>query len=326
MELKSLQMPYPQKSYQGKDTLELLLMQKHVWKAEQADAAYYKSPLHSDLHGSPTRHLHMHRADIIPFYIPAIDTLLPEGGLPRNAAHEIFYRDPLQPQAVACTLPTILAYNAWSSSPSSTKNSLLRNAVPNTHPRCHTSASEPHTPRILWIGSQCWPSPLVLSSYGSIDSSHFMQQCIFLAPPNKSITLWAIEAALRSQAVQAVIAACPSISRSTTQRLSILARSSKTTLILLRKAGDLTLASHVCSRWELSPIPASRDLPSWELTLHKLKGYASQKRTWCLSLQDLNPCISAESLDTHALRARVSSDLLATYSEPRDSHLIASSR
>jgi hypothetical protein len=254
--------------------LDQLLSTKCIWRADTDESgASTQSFSYSTSQNVQSIGL---AAKAISFQIPEIDTLLPERGLARKTIHEIFYRDPLQPHAVACTLSTLLAYNAYRSSLVPTQASLWR------APR---SKGAPH-PLIVWIGSRCWPSPLVLSSYESQSQPHFLQHCLFINPPNEKTTLWAIETALRSPAAQLVIACCPKISRSATQRLALAARNNNSTAILLRHIDDIKAPSHALSRWEVSPAPSCNNQPSWNLTLHKLKGLTGQNHSWYLSLQD----------------------------------------
>jgi hypothetical protein len=108
--------------------------------------------------------------------------------------------------------------------------------------------------------------------------------------------LWAIELALKSQAISLVIAACPNISRQTTQRLAISARKYSTTALLLRSPDQITIPSHASSRWEVSPTPANNSLtstqsPCWSLRLCKLKGAAAKGQSWIVSINEPNPLL-----------------------------------
>ena len=285
---------------QATDALERLLhsfSSEHphghcIWRAEQ-DARQQG-------HRDPQRlSSSLNHIDVIPFYIPAIDELLPNGGLQRNAIHEIVYSDPLQPHALAHTVASVIAYSAWRSIHSSTKKNSWRSTINHS-----VHDDDDSAPLIVWIGARCWPTPLALSSYGTGDCAQFISRCLFVAPPSDSLTLWAIESALRSHAVQLVIAQCPTITRATTQRLALTARTHGTTAILLRSSSDRKLPSHAHSRWEVSPAPSASTSPSWNLRLHTLKGHSSRNLSWQLSLY-AEESLRAQSPDEiHALRAQ----------------------
>lgn len=263
------------KSAEVLDTaLNQLLTTKCVWRADTGEPS--RSITSFSFSKSEDAQSTLLTTQAIPFRIPEIDDLLPEGGLARKAVHEIFYRDSLQPHAVACTLSTLIAHNAYRSFCKPTHASMWRN--PN-------SKDAPY-PLIVWIGSRCWPSPLMLSSYCNQSQPHFLQHCLFINPPNDKAMLWAIETALRSRAVQLVIACCPRISRSATQRLTLAAKNNSSTAILLRHIEDMKVPSHALSRWEISPAPSRNNHPSWNLTLCKLKGLTGQNYSWHLSLRD----------------------------------------
>lgn len=254
--------------------LRKLILHKDIWRADPEEACT-QGASSSNPHSSHAQGTSL-ATGTIPFGAPEIDTVLPEGGLAHHAVHELFYRDPLQPSAVACTLASILAYNAYASSTTSVLAS-------DWH---HLRRKENTSPTIMWIGSRCWPTPVMLSSYQTLCETHFLTQCLFINPPNDKTTLWAIETALRSRAIRLVIACCPRISRSTTQRLALAARSHKSTAILLRHIDDIDTPTHALSRWVTAPTPSTNGLPSWNLALHKYKGLRAQHSSWCISLRD----------------------------------------
>lgn len=246
--------------------LKKLLSQGLVWSGagETKTSAHWTSVSHRS----------------IPFGIPEIDSALPHTGLPRNSIHELVYNDPLQPEAIATILPTIIAYNAHCNLSQSLWESTHGNVTRGD--RCE--------PCIVWIGKRSWPTPFALESLTLNDSASrtsFLKNSIFIDTPNDTTTLWAIEIALRSKASHLVVAACPRISRATTQRFSLAARDCNSTAILLRDVRDLQLPSSASSRWELKPIPSRTTDPSWSLTLHRLKGFSVSKTTWHIRMHEV---------------------------------------
>ena len=218
----------------------------------------------------------------IPFGLPPIDSSLPCNGLQRGALHEFFYNDPLEPYAVASTSPALLAYNSHASLLSCAHHSAWQQQRQSSHIR-------PALPRILWIGKRSWPSPPALAALSSLNNSHshsLFEHSIFIDPQNDASTLWAIDLALRSCAIDLVIAACPPISRTTTQRLSLAAQKYGTTALLLRTYNSYTTPSCAASRWVVTPTPTTHSAPSWKLSLTKLRGGLLVRGEW---LVHINP-------------------------------------
>jgi hypothetical protein len=228
----------------------------------------------------------LHTVSAIPFHLPEIDSFLPCGGLQHNAIHEILYSDPLQPKAVAQTLPTLLAYNAHMQWQEALAQSTWRQSAGSTTPIC---------PSVIWIGKRCWPTPsalIALTAPEDYSTTTLLQHSLFIDPPNDTTTLWAIETALRSPAVRLVVATCPRISRTTTQRLALAARTHSSTAILLRAYTDIILPSCATSRWVVTPTPSDNNTPCWELTLTKLKGHGTHNASWILGIHEDNFSIS----------------------------------
>lgn len=229
------------------------------------------------------------KSDSIQFGISAIDSVLPSQGLQRGALHEFFYDDPLDRGATASTLPALLAYNSHCLLASRFHTSTWNTQRDTFPPRTHTFLSRTHTclPRTLWIGKRSWPSPPALATLTATDhelSASFFAHSLFIDPPNDTTTLWAIDLALRSAAVDLIVAACPSISRTTTQRLSLAAQKHNTTALLLRSTSDRAIPSCAASRWSLSPTPSTREAPAWRLSLLKLRGGLLLQGEWVMHL------------------------------------------
>lgn len=217
---------------------------------------------------------------VIPFGITCIDSALPSGGLARGALHEFLYNDPLEPRALACTIPALIAFNAHADCASRSHRSQWNS--PQGSLQHYASL-----PRTLWIGKRAWPTPPALAG---LTASHktlaesFFEHSLFIDPPNDAATLWAIDLALRSHAIDLIVAACPSITRTTTQRLSIAAKKYGTTAILLRSHSDYAAASCAASRWSIAPTPSTKNAPAWRLSLAKLRGGLLIHGEWIVSM------------------------------------------
>ena len=89
---------------------------------------------------------------------------------------------------------------------------------------------------------------------------------------------------MRSAGIDILIAACPSISRVTTQRLSLAAQKNGTTALLLRSFRDLKIPSSATSRWTIAPTTSIQSSPSWKLSLNKLRGGLLLNPEWIVSI------------------------------------------
>ncbi len=200
----------------------------------------------------------------------------------RGALHEFLYNDPLEPRAVARTIPALLAYHAHVSLASRAQ-----------HSQWYSQQHRSELTRTLWIGRRAWPSPPALAGLTSSNpalSESFLEHSLFIDPPSDSAILWALDLALRSSAIDVVVAACPNISRTTTQRLSLAAQRFGTTALLLRSHGDYATPSYyatpscAASRWTIAPTPSTHNAPSWRLSLAKLRGGLLMHGEWIVSM------------------------------------------
>lgn len=248
--------------------LSSLLDRGLLWNGEGVTATTFEEPCAT--------------SKALPFGLPEIDDSLPLQGLQRGAIHEMFYNDPLQPLSLPRCIPARLASNA-------------HNALVTTQ-----RSWDRATPlaRIIWIGKRCWPTPYAMSLV--TDESHaastLVSDSLFIDPPNEKLTLWAIETALRSPAVDLVIAACPRISLVTTKRLSIAAHTHGATALLLRHADDASMPSCAATKWLVTPTPSPLDIPAWELSLTKIKGNSVDTASWLIGLYEENSNVSLRVL------------------------------
>jgi hypothetical protein len=223
--------------------------------------------------------------------LPLVSTI----SLKRGAIHEFIYNDPLQPNATPVSLASVIAVNAHLS--------LSQNRL-RDRDTLHRNLTTPHL-SIIWIGKRCWPTPFALDALTPLQSPYrdlngTLKSSLFIDTTSDKETLWAIENALTNRSIQLVIADCPKISPSTSQRLALLADRNNRTAILLRAVGDLHSRSFAHSRWELTPTPSNNSSPSWLLTLHRVKSGAikcdnhdyaatlklTHDKRWCVSLDE----------------------------------------
>lgn len=206
------------------------------------------------------------QGEAIPFGAPEIDDTLATGGLACGAVHEFYYKDPAGYASTSVALPTLLARNAIASHYTSPSSAWERT----------NTGSLPFF--IAWIGKGSWPTPFALPH-------HLLSSCIFLDPPTKDLTLWAIETALRSPLIKLVIAECPKVPLITTRRFSLHAKAHRTTAFLLRSPKDMNAPSSSATKWSLTPTPSSHHHPLWNLTLERSKGGALPNSSWTIGLE-----------------------------------------
>ena len=264
---------------ENKTSLHTLLQAKRIWHA----SAPLQDPLPSA--SCPTTRSHVQSQQVLSLTVSEIDTALPDGGLKTGALHEFFSSDPFLPTR-PITIPTLIALHAH-------RKALLALDQNRWQATNKGPSSKEHAPSLrstVWIGRGCWPSPHFLIDREVWDqgdmyrSTSMLTHSLFIDPPSDKLTLWAIETALQSSSVSLVVAACPTISRTTSQRLAHTAKQSTTTALLLRQQKDITKASYAHSRWEVAPYQTSNETPHWMLRLQRMKGSGLRDYSWHVAL------------------------------------------
>jgi protein ImuA len=182
----------------------------------------------------------------LPFGLAAIDSHLPDGGLPRGGLHEIV---PATEGATASALGFIAAI-------------LIR--LPRTHPLIVVMPAygQRRHGRLSGRGLQAFgldPARVVLA-----ETAH------------RKETLWALAEALHSGAPAAVIGMIDQLDLKTSQKLQLAAHDCGLPLLLLRPAPTLE-ASAAATRWRVGTAKAGRDRfglfahPQWHLHLERCR-------------------------------------------------------
>ena len=251
----------------------------------------------------------------IPFAIPEIDEALPQQGLQRGALHEFFYNDPLMPEAFPSAIQALLAHNAFC-------NFAHQDSAWRDSSSLHTGylhAGSLHAiplHAIVWIGRSAWPTPYSISQIASATTSSpdaLIKASLFIDPPNDKLKLWTIETALRSRAVNLVVAECPRISLTTTKRLSLAAQNNGTTALLLRNIRDSVKPSCATTRWIITPTPSSHETPLWDLSLLKIKGNALRSSSWLVGIDGTSSNVSMRVFPRVVDRSHEESNTLKRY-------------
>lgn len=240
-----------------------LLQSGLVWVAEQSEEEI-RNRAESDANHDPLPEIASREKLLcIPFGVPAIDRVLPQGGISAGALHE--FHTTTQHRTV---LPlTIVSYLAAQTIGRFEEAGCLGKRF------------------ILWIGEQLWPSP-----YGLLQQKEsLLDRSLFIRARSEQETVWAFETALRSQAVAAVIVSIGTTvtcSPAVQRRLFLCARSNLTTAFVLNESPECKQAVPTASvsHWRCDPICVPGDTPAWELQLLRLKGrrIPSEACSWIL--------------------------------------------
>ncbi len=147
---------------------------------------------------------------------------------------------------------------------------------------------------VLWIGARAWPHAHALVARDCSGQNHaLLERSIFVNPADAAGRLWAIDAALRSSAVAAVIGDGTGFDMSASRRLQLAAESSGRLAVLTRPATELKALSAATTRWlvrrRASP-PSPRGVcdvprPRWTVELVRYKGVhpgnmCDDRRAW----------------------------------------------
>jgi hypothetical protein len=184
-------------------------------------------------------------------------------GFPRSAVHEFFLRE---------------SFSDNSRGSSDTHKPYLPLAFIIAGIWASFKRTDPSTPRRkinIWIGKNIWPSPYALPD-------EMRSAAYFLNPTSNEKrndrtnfdkqTLWAIDAALKSPAVGAIVVYQERVPFVLSQRFALAARTGATIGIIIRPYKALELPSAAPFRWEVAPAPSpNSDRRRWEVTLHKAK-------------------------------------------------------
>src|SRR5215469_5557635 len=187
----------------------------------------------------------------LPFGVGALDSHLPNGGLPCGALHEIV---PAREAALPSAFGFVIAVLAR-----------FRSTFPDT------------AKKIIFVlpryGSrQCGR----LSGHGLNSLGFDPRRAIMVEAANRDDTVWAMLEALRSGAPQAVVGLIDRLDLKTSQKLHLAAADCGVPLLLLRPSQTLE-SSAAATRWRLGTAAAARDRfgtyarPCWRLQLERCR-------------------------------------------------------
>lgn len=128
--------------------------------------------------------------------------------------------------------------------------------------------------RIVWIGRACWPYPRCLIRGPSGNDRTLLARSLMVDPPDAASRLWAIDLALRSPGVAAVIADGSGLDVRASRRLQLAAEASGSLGLLARPPREAGALSAAVTRWRVSwdQPSAGAALARWAVSLLRCKG------------------------------------------------------
>lgn len=138
---------------------------------------------------------------------------------------------------------------------------------------------------VVWIGRRCWPNPHALIR--DARERTLLQRSLLVDPPDGAGRLWAIDLALRSPAVAAVIADGSGLDMPQSRRLQLAAEAGTALALIARPHIEQRQLSAATTRWLVQPAPVASPLrnPRWTVELLRCKGMqpdVNVRRSWTL--------------------------------------------
>jgi len=140
--------------------------------------------------------------------------------------------------------------------------------------------------KVLWLGRCVWPYMWMFQGAGvrgpesGVRSPGFgvrgpgseVRGQLFADPVDASGRLWAIDLALRSGAVAAVVADGSGLDMTATRRLQLAAEAGQSIGLLARPPDELGQLSAAATRWQVSALRSETTRPRWKVKLLRWKG------------------------------------------------------
>jgi hypothetical protein len=272
----------------------------------------------------------------LPFGLTAIDSHLPDGGLPRGALHEVV---PAAEGSISATFGFIAALLARLSCPPPPERG--RRTAQRDRPevagpmagsgrpvgvRAQTDPFPDRVPRSappLSGEGQALRLPVVFvmpayglrpyRSHGRLHGHGLRAlgldpaRVILVETARRLETLWALEEAVRSQAPAAVVGAIDRLDLKLSQRLHLAATDAGLPLFLIRPAPSLE-SSAAATRWRIGTAEAARDRfglvtqPRWHLQLERCRN--GRPGQWTVEYDHVAHRFSLPAALAHPARAR----------------------
>lgn len=134
---------------------------------------------------------------------------------------------------------------------------------------------------VVWVGAPCWPYAPGLVG----EDRRLIARSLLVDPSSHAERVWAVELALRSPAVAAVIADGRGLRMNESRRLQLAAQAGRTLALVARPARELAELSCAATRWLVRRAPTPTAEPRWTVVLLRCKGVqpaAECPRSWAL--------------------------------------------
>lgn len=131
---------------------------------------------------------------------------------------------------------------------------------------------------VVWVGRRVWPAPASLPRA-------LAQRSLLVEVDETATRVWAIEQALRTPGVSAVVGDARGLSTAQSRRLQLAAEAGRTVGLLSRSVSERRQLSAAGTRWMVAPVPSETGLPRWGVELLRCKVAArtlGQGRRWVL--------------------------------------------
>ncbi len=126
-------------------------------------------------------------------------------------------------------------------------------------------------PGVIWIGRRCWPYPPLLARRPAGEGS-LLEHSVFVDARDHGERVWALDVALRSPAVAAVIGDAGGLSMAESRRLQLAAAAGGTLGLIVRPLRELGEISAARTRWLVRSEPSHTGAPGWRVELLRCKG------------------------------------------------------
>lgn len=208
--------------------------------------------------------------------LPAIDDLMPSGGLARGAVHELLTEPG---HGLPLTFAVILA-----------KASVATQESPAALPR---DSSPARNGAVIWCDPEGTLYPPAVAARGIP-----LQRLYILRPPTAKDLVWATAECLGCRGVSATVAPLGRLSRVEARRLQLAAERGGGVGLLLRPYGKASAEYAAATRWLVGPYPGGRTTQCWKIQL--IHGHGGQVGKSVILEYDRE---SAEALSENPVRA-----------------------
>jgi protein ImuA len=189
------------------------------------------------------------RSNLFSTGLPAVDGLLPGGGLARAAVHEVLHE-------AGSAMPLFFAMVLARAASGNAEGSTLASAS--------AEGGASHRP-VVWCDPEGFIYSPALAAAGI-----YLDQVYFLRPKNPRDLIWAMSESLRCPGVGVAIAAPAKLSRIEARRLQLAAETGGTAGVLLRtfpRREQLPPYYAAATRWLVRPAAGEANVQRWKIRL-----------------------------------------------------------